>query len=149
MSFALRSTCMLAGIGLAGASALQGCARGDDGVDAQALAQCHRTIQRATLAVQVAGPVMTYEERSAARRQLEDADHRLLHVWAQEEGLSISAAQFAEEAPKAVAFIEGIDAEAGLSEQEKLSALSAAADAPEAWRDHVSRALDSTGRLTS
>ncbi len=147
MSFALRSTCMLAGIGLAGASALQGCARGDDGVDAQALAQCHRTIQRATLAVQVAGPVMTYEERSAARRQLEDADHRLLHVWAQEEGLSISAAQFAEEAPRAVAFIEGIDAEAGLSEQEKLSALSAAADAPEAWRDHVSRALNCAGRL--
>ena len=149
MSFTLRSTCMLAGIGLAGASALQGCVRGDDGVDKQELAQCHRSIQRASLAVQVAGPVMTYDERSAAQRQLQEADNRLLHVWAQEEGLAISAAQFADESPRAVAFLDGINAEAGLSEQEKLSALSAAGDAPEGWRDHVSRALDCTGRLTS
>lgn len=142
-----RSTCMLAGIGLAGASALNGCMRETAGPDANALALCHRTIQKASLVVQVSGTGMLPEERHAARRQLAEADNRVLHVWAREEGLDISAAQFAEETPGAAGFLDGINAEAGLSEQERLATLSAAADAPEEWRERVKAALDCAGRL--
>lgn len=138
---------MLAGIGLAGASALNGCMREAAGPDADALALCHRTIQKAALVVQVTGTGMRPEERRAARRQLADADNRVLHVWAKEEGLDISAEQFAEETPRAARFLEGINAEAGLSEQERLATLSAAADAPQEWRERLTAALDCTGRL--
>ena len=147
MTPALRSRCMLAGIGLAGASALGGCTRDADTPDAEALAQCHRDIQRASLVVQVGAPGMSPDDHQAARRQLSEAGTRLLHVWARREGLDISAADFADETPRAVSFLEGINAEAGLSEQETLSTRSAAVDAPGAWRDRVATALDCAGDL--
>lgn len=142
MTPALRSRSMLAGIGLAGASALGGCARDADTPEAGALAQCHRTIQRASLVVQVGAPGMTPDDHTAAERQLSEAGTRVLHVWARREGLDISAADFAAETPRAASFLKGINAEAGLSEQQRMSTLSTAADSPEAWRNHVAMALD-------
>jgi len=133
---------MLAGLGLAGASALSACARDAGPPDADALADCHRSLQRASLAVQVAGPEMAPGERQAARRQLSDASARVLHVWAKREGLDISAAQFSGESAKAEAFLEGINAEAGLSEQQRAAALSSAGDAPEQWQNSIAIALD-------
>ena len=138
---------MLAGLGLAGANALSGCADRPAGPDAEELAFCHRAIQKAVLTVQVAGGEMATDEKFAAQSQLEEADHRILHVWARHEGLDISAAQFADETGRATAFLEGINAEAGLSEQEKLGTLSAASEAPESWREHVNTALDCAERL--
>ncbi len=140
---------MLAGIGLAGASVLAGCSQAKGAADAGALAGCYRTIQRASLALQVARPDMTPEERRAASRQLGDARARLLQTWATHEGLTISAEHFSNESAQAAEFVEGVNAEAGLGEQERLSTLSEAGDAPEKWREKLTAAFDCTDRLAS
>lgn len=144
-----RSSVMLAGIGLAGVSALNACTRSADVPDSDAMARCYRAHQTATIALQVARPTMPRDENLAARRQLEDSTRRLLAAWAARESLAIDAAQFAERTGRAQAFLDGVNAEAGLSDQQRMAALSAASDAPELWREKTSTALDCADRFTS
>lgn len=142
MTLASRSGYVLAGIGLAGTSLISACAPADPGPSAEALAACHRAIEKASLALHVAADDLSPTDRQAARSQLENARNRVLHVWAGREGLEIEAESFALEQPAAEAFLAGIEAEAGLSEQDRLTALSEAADDPDAWRDTLDTALD-------
>ena len=140
---------MLAGVGLAGANALAACSQGHEVPTTAELASCHRSVQRAGLALQVARPEMSRADRQTAREQLATASARLLQRWANREGLTISADEFMRHTPKAAEFLEGVNAEAGLSEQERLSALSEAGAAPEKWREKLNDAFDCSDRLAS
>ncbi|WP_084398353.1 hypothetical protein [Henriciella aquimarina] len=147
MSLALRSGYVLAGIGLAGVSLLAACTPSPESPSAEALAACHRAIQRATLSLQVAGDDLPVTDRQAAHSQLQDARNRVLHVWAAREGLDIPETGFARQSAKAEAFVNGINAEAGLSEQDRLTTLSEAADESSAWRTRLDAALDCADRV--
>ena len=143
-----RSSVMLAGIGLAGASALNACARNASAPDGETLAQCYRTHQTAAIALHVARADMPDHEGISARRQLSQSTHRLYETWARREQVNISAAEFASRSRRAEAFLDGVNAEAGLSDQQRLAALSAASDAPEQWREKTGAALDCADRLS-
>ena len=121
-------------LGLAGIMALTGCAPAGSGPDADALGRCYRSIQIARIAVQVSGVDLSSYDRKQALDALKRANEDIILAWADREGVSLSREDLQAETPTATGFINGIDAEAGLSGQAMMNELSAAGDAPENWR---------------
>lgn len=141
MQVEVRSWLLPLTLALTSAGAPGACAPPQKTASPEALGACLRTIQRATLALQVAGETLDDAGHAQASRNLEDARARLLSAWARREGLTYTAEDFKAETPAATAFAEGLLREAGLGEQDQLSTLSSAADHPESWRAQLDAAL--------
>ncbi len=137
----------LAGLSLAGLGVLSACAPSGGIVNGDTLGECHRTIQRAVLALQVSGSETTPADRANARDALKQAGHRVLLEWSRYEGLDLHIDDFTHETPQAMAFVRGIDAEAGLSEQARRTELSIAGDQPGRWMEKFNAAMTCADRL--
>ena len=141
MHVEVRSWLLPLTLALTSAGAPGACAPPQKTASAEALGACLRTIQRATLALQVAGETLGPAEHDRASRNLDDAQARLLSAWARREGLSLTPEDFKTGTAEAIDFADGLLLEAGLGEQEKLSTLSSAADRPGSWRAQFDAAL--------
>jgi hypothetical protein len=125
---------------LAGLAGLSACEREPDAPSGTALSECYKAVEHGLLAVDFADALSASDKRLATA-QLEDARNRVLVAWADREGMDLPARAIVEEEAEARSFLDGVEAEAGLSEQARLSALSEASGNPADWRGTFDGAL--------
>lgn len=141
---------MAAGLALA-AAALAACER-DPGMPSpsgDALAECYRMIERAELAIDVSGTGLSASDRRLVRAELDAARVRVLHAWSNREGVGLSVGAIEDESAEAESFLAGVEAEAGLSDQDRLSERTDAASLPAQWRSKFEAALDCTDEVSA
>ncbi|MAN73237.1 MAG: hypothetical protein CME84_04000 [Henriciella sp.] len=131
-----------------GAILMAGCERDPGMPSGDALADCYRTIQRAQLALEVGGTGLSASDRRLVRAELDAANVEVLHAWSTREGVNLSIASIEEESEEARGFLAGVEAEAGLGEQDRLSERTDASAAPTAWRAKFDAALTCTEEVS-
>lgn len=136
-------------LGLAGIAAVAACTPAHSGPDADTLGQCYRDVQKAKIAVQVAGAEIAPSDRLEALDALETANQDVILAWANREGVNIQRSDVINETPNGTVFINGIEAEAGLSGQAVMNELSRASDAPDQWRMKFDAALECAEQVSS
>lgn len=113
------------------------------------LAECYRMIERAELAINVSGTGLSSSDRRLVRAELDAARVRVLHAWSNREGVGLSVGAIEDESAEAESFLSGIEAEAGLSDQDRLSERTDAASQPAQWRSKFEAALDCTDEVSA
>ncbi|MEQ9317474.1 MAG: hypothetical protein RLN72_16615 [Henriciella sp.] len=136
-------------LGLAGAGALSACSQGAPGSATDALAECYLTIQKAMVSVQLAQSETTITDRVFANQKLNEATRTVIAAWARREGVALTEQDLIDETETATTFLNGIDAEAGLSGQALASEMTEASDHPELWQAKYNKALDCAGQAAS
>lgn len=123
-------------------AALAACERdpGKPSASGDALSECYQTVERAILSLDYASE-LSASDRRLAMAQLQDARNRVFIAWADREGMSFSAQSIVERTGAARAFLDGVEAEASLSEQDRLSERTEAAADPDGWRTRFDAAL--------
>lgn len=149
MQAATPQLCRLAaGLTLA-VAALAACERDPGPPSGDELADCYRTIQRADLAMEVSGTGLSASDRRLVQAELDTAAVRVLYAWSNREGVGLSAGSIEDETSDAQGFLRGVEAEAGLSEQDRLSERTDASSAPMAWRTKFDAALDCADEVST
>lgn len=136
-------------LGLAGAGAVSACSPGTPGAATDALADCYRSVQTALVAVQLAQGEVSISDRVVANQRLNDATITLLLAWAEREGLDLSRDDLLDETEAATDFLNGINAEAGLSGQALATEMTEASDHPELWQIKYDAALNCVSEAAS
>jgi len=134
-----------------GAAALAACVR-DPGMptpSGNALAECYRMIERAELNLNVSGTGLSASDRRLVRAELDTARVRVLHAWSNREGVGLSVGAIEDETAEAESFLLGVKAEAGLSDQDRMSERTDAASQPTQWRSKFEAALDCTDEVSA
>ena len=123
-------------------AALAACERdpGQPAASSDALTECYQTVERAMLSLDYADE-LSASDRRLAMAQLHDARNRVFISWTDREGMSFSAQSIVERTGPARTFLAGVEAEASLGEQERLSERAEADADPKAWRTKFDAAL--------
>ncbi|WP_084418075.1 hypothetical protein [Henriciella litoralis] len=108
------------------------------------LTECYRSIQIANLRVRYSEELSASEIRTA-QNELKDASTKVLQAWARREGVELKLTDdFTEESPRAQAFLDGVNIEAGINQQDLMDTIAEASADPSAWRSYYDAALDCT-----
>jgi hypothetical protein len=108
------------------------------------LTDCYRSIQIANLRVRYSEELSSSEIRMA-QKELKDASTKVLQTWARREGVELKLTEdFTDESPRAQAFLDGVNMEAGIDQQDLMATIAEASADPSAWRGYYDAALDCT-----